>query len=156
MATTPLLSDVMLEVLAEAVHKAYCKYHLDNKGEEYWTKGDYSLLDEATKQIDRETVIAVMIALGDYESDAMTFGHAIEAMKQGKKVARSRWNGKGMFIYHVPAQTYETTTEIGKDLYGKRADCGAYISMKPASGPLVIGWLASQTDILAEDWQVVE
>lgn len=52
-------SEVM-EVLAEAVHKAYCQYYLKNKGKEYWTKGDYSLLDESTKQIDRETVQAVI------------------------------------------------------------------------------------------------
>lgn len=50
----------LIEKCAEAVHKAYCKYYLKNKGVEYWTKGDYSLLDEATKQIDRETVKAVL------------------------------------------------------------------------------------------------
>ena len=51
-------TDILLEKCAEAVHKAYCKYHLKNKGTEYWTKGDYTLLDEKTKQIDRETVKA--------------------------------------------------------------------------------------------------
>ena len=49
----------LLEKCSEAVHKAYCNYHLENKGVEYWTKGDYLLLDEPTKQIDRETVKAV-------------------------------------------------------------------------------------------------
>jgi hypothetical protein len=53
-----------MEVLAEAVHKSYCDYYkTNNDGEEYWTKGDYSLLDEPTKQIDRETVKAVLNAL---------------------------------------------------------------------------------------------
>lgn len=49
----------LIEKCSEAVHKAYCNYHLINKGFEYWTKGDYYLLDEKTKQIDRETVKAV-------------------------------------------------------------------------------------------------
>ena len=51
--------EALLEKCSEAVHKAYCNYYLKNKGEAYWTKGDYSLLDEPTKQIDRETVKAV-------------------------------------------------------------------------------------------------
>jgi len=53
----------LLEKCAEAVHRAYCACHLKNKGDEYWTKGDYSLLDEPTKQIDRETVKAVFKVL---------------------------------------------------------------------------------------------
>jgi len=53
----------LLEECAEAVHKSYWAYHLKNKGEEYWTKGDYSKLDEPTKQIDRETVKAVFNVL---------------------------------------------------------------------------------------------
>jgi hypothetical protein len=87
---------------------------------------------------------------------AMTFGHAIEAMKQGKKVARAGWNGKDMFIYHVPADNYKTQTGIAREAFGEDVDCGAYICMKPASGPLVIGWLASQTDMLSDDWQILE
>ena len=41
------------EELSEKIHKVYCKYHLEVRGEEYWTKGDYSLLDEPTKDADR-------------------------------------------------------------------------------------------------------
>ena len=51
------------EKLAEVVHKAYCKEYERKKGEQYWTKGDYSLLDEATKDFDRATVNAVLVAL---------------------------------------------------------------------------------------------
>ncbi|KKL85359.1 hypothetical protein LCGC14_1955550 [marine sediment metagenome] len=60
-------TDELLEKCSEAVHKAYCTYHLKNKGEAYWTKGDYSLLDEPTKQIDRETVLAVFKVLKEYD-----------------------------------------------------------------------------------------
>ena len=56
-------SKKLLEKCAEAVHKACCNYYLKNKGKEYWTKGDYSLLDEPTKQIDRETVKAIFRVL---------------------------------------------------------------------------------------------
>jgi hypothetical protein len=53
-----------MEPLAEAVHKAYCDYYVKNNDcDEYWTKGDYSLLNEDTKQIDRETVLAVLGAI---------------------------------------------------------------------------------------------
>jgi hypothetical protein len=53
----------LLERCAEAVHKAYCAYYLKSKGVDYWTKGNYLLLDEPTKQIDRETVKAVFDVL---------------------------------------------------------------------------------------------
>ncbi len=59
------ITNELLEKCAEAVHRVYCDYHLKSKGEEYWTKGDYSLLDEPTKQIDRETVKAVLEVLKD-------------------------------------------------------------------------------------------
>ena len=52
-----------VESICEKVHKAYCKYHLENKGTEYWTKGDYSLLTEEDKEYDRRTVRAVLDAL---------------------------------------------------------------------------------------------
>ena len=49
-----------LEEVAKRVHKAYCQYCIDVKGEEYWTKGDYSLLPEKVKEADRYTVRAVL------------------------------------------------------------------------------------------------
>jgi len=52
-----------IEIICEKVHKAYCKYHLENKGTEYWTKGDYSKLTEEGKEYDRRTVRAVLDAL---------------------------------------------------------------------------------------------
>lgn len=56
-----------IELLAEKVHQAYCQYQIDVKGKEYWTKGDYSQLDEETKEADRYTVRAVLKALNDEE-----------------------------------------------------------------------------------------
>lgn len=88
----------------------------------------------------------------------LTFGQAIEALKIGKKVARSGWNGKGMFLYYVPAGAYTPTTKAGQDVCDElrttAVPYGAYIAMKTAQEN-VVPWLASQTDVLAEDWEVV-
>ena len=52
--------EIDMEILAAAVHDAYCRYYVKTHNKEYWTKGDYRLLDEETKEIDRETVRAVL------------------------------------------------------------------------------------------------
>ena len=90
------------------------------------------------------------------ETSGMNFGLAIEAAKKGKKIARRGWNGKGMFLYHVPAATYPPATDVAKKAFGgEDVPYGAYIAMKTAQGN-VVPWLASQTDMLADDWYIVE
>lgn len=87
---------------------------------------------------------------------ALSFGHALVALQAGKAVARAGWNGKGMFLYHVGANAYPPQTEIAKAAFGgENVPYGAYIAMKTAQGN-VVPWLASQTDVLANDWQIVE
>ena len=89
-------------------------------------------------------------------TDGMNFGLAIEAAKMGKKIAREGWNGKGMFLYHVPAAAYPPSTEVAKEAFcGSDVPYGAYIAMKTAQGN-VVPWLASQTDMLSDDWKIVE
>jgi len=91
----------------------------------------------------------------------MNFGQAIEAIKEGKKVARNGWNGKGMFIYLVRGADIERDNlrnEADKHIsreYGL-VKINSHVDMKAADGSIVVGWLASQTDMLAEDWEVVE
>ena len=97
--------------------------------------------------------------------DGMTFGMAIEAMKRGAKVARKGWNGKGMWLC-VPLcdgqKEVHATVIWGKPnaeyalQNGGTAKAMPYVTMKTADGAIVMGWLASQTDMLAEDWAVVE
>jgi len=87
---------------------------------------------------------------------AMSFGHAIEALKAGQKVCRAGWNGKGMFLFLVPASHFEVRYPhlLGVIPEGTKVDYWGHIDMKAADGK--IGpWLASQTDMLANDWQVV-
>lgn len=68
----------------------------------------------------------------------MNFGQAIERLKSGQRVYRSGWNGKGMWL---ALQTPDANSKMSLP----------YIYMKTADGKLV-PWLASQTDVLAEDW----
>ena len=82
----------------------------------------------------------------------MDFSEALRELKSGNKVARQGWNGKGMYLFLSPSlgcQMYKQFT--GKDIN----DMQPFIVMSTADGTLV-PWLASQTDLLAEDWMLVE
>lgn len=87
----------------------------------------------------------------------MNFGDILKELKNNKVVARKGWNGKGMFIYLVGPGRYTPCTSIAEKLVGEdgKVEYAPYIAMKTAQG-YVVPWLASQTDILAEDWEVVE
>lgn len=90
--------------------------------------------------------------------DRMTFGLAIEALKQGHKVARSGWNGKGMWLVLVHPKDDLTEHRREYAIFGMTSEVGPclpWIGMKTADNKFV-PWLASQTDILAEDWGIVE
>lgn len=82
--------------------------------------------------------------------DGMDFGMAIAAMKLGNKVARKGWNGKGMWLMLVPADLADKVAFQYAAL-----DALPWIGMKTADDKFV-PWLASQTDMLAEDWVVIE
>lgn len=80
-------------------------------------------------------------------------GAAVILMLSGHKVARSGWNGKDMFVYHVGANAYPAQSKAAKEHFGDDAlvPYGAYVAMKTAEGT-VVPWLCSQTDLLANDW----
>lgn len=86
------------------------------------------------------------------EGGHLTFGEAIEALKAGERVRRLGWNGKGMFLFRIAgdgdpgAWTY---TDGKQDNYPLLP----FIAMKTAGGD-VVPWLASQTDMLSDDWEV--
>jgi hypothetical protein len=103
----------------------------------------------------------------------MDFGEAIKVLKSGGRVRRAGWNGKGMWLaltegsvlHRHPSSEGDATGWAGRlsgaaKWLGLRENpdvirIGAHIDMRAADGSLVIGWLASQTDMLAEDWEVV-
>jgi hypothetical protein len=87
----------------------------------------------------------------------MNFGEAIERLKAGKKVCRTGWNGKSMWLYLVPGSTFQVSE--GRPLaahlpLGTTVNYQSHIDMKTAQDTHV-PWLASQGDMLAEDWQIV-
>ena len=86
----------------------------------------------------------------------MDFGQALTALKAGKKVARSGWNGKGMFLFLVPGSQFAVNRPPLNTIYpeGTIIDYHAHIDMKTAQG-YIVPWLASQSDVLAEDWEIV-
>lgn len=93
----------------------------------------------------------------------MNFGQAIDALKAGSKVARQGWNGKGMWLILVPgteeAQLREGTPYQAA-LNQNSCEILPHIDMWTinASGrrAMLPGWLASQSDMLADDWVIVE
>lgn len=86
----------------------------------------------------------------------MNFGEALNYLKMGRTVARRGWNGKGMFLYLVPGSLFEVNRAPLLGIYPKGIpiDYRSHIDMKTADGSHV-PWVASQTDILAEDWEIV-
>lgn len=87
----------------------------------------------------------------------MNFGEALLCLKSNRRVARKGWNGKNMFIYLVPGSTFKVDRPPLLGIYpeGHEINYLPHIDMKTAGGECV-PWLASQTDILADDWETAE
>lgn len=90
------------------------------------------------------------------------FSHALKLLKNGARIARTGWNGKGMWLTLSPGGTvpYEqlwapNNRAFAEKQPGGRVQVLPYITMKTADDKIV-PWLASQTDLLAEDWEEVE
>lgn len=93
------------------------------------------------------------------QTDCMSFGLAIEAMKKGFRVARHGWNGKNMSVAYqkgypdgIPCN--KNTAEAWGMQEGELFKCRPYMQMRCADGTFQM-WLASQSDILADDWYIV-
>lgn len=149
------------------------------------TRGDYNKyrgwkLPE-NENPDDEGYLVVYVDSDNYESwspkdvferayrscvEGMTFGGALELLKMGFRVARKGWNGKGMFIYMQDGSYpyfYQLKDSVQKKLLETncadsdgKVNINPHIDMKAADGSIVIGWVASQTDMLSNDWIVVE
>lgn len=84
------------------------------------------------------------------------FGQAVALLKNGYKVAREGWNGKGMFLFLVPGSTFKVNRAPLMGIYpeGTEINYRSHIDMRTVDGEIV-PWVASQTDVLAEDWVLV-
>jgi hypothetical protein len=154
---------------------------LDEKAAEYSAKLCNQTGNYTKGEIETAYVIGSVESAELISGEPGTFGQAIASMQRGNLVTRQGWNGKGMFIFMRPAdelhvsfvaKDIKSLPQKVKDYYYQ--DCvdengepinlssddvvkfTAYICMKAADGTIVNGWLASQSDMLANDWMIVE
>lgn len=85
----------------------------------------------------------------------MNFGEALQALKDGKRVERTGWNGRGLFLYYVPGGEFPALTDVAKKYIGETVKYNPYIAIKQADNT-VSTWSPSIGDSVAEDWQIVE
>lgn len=86
----------------------------------------------------------------------MNFSDALTEIKRGHRLQRAGWNGKGMFVFLVAGSVFTVNREPLLSILGEGTEVTyhPHIDMRTADGSIV-PWLASQTDIMAEDWQIV-
>lgn len=86
----------------------------------------------------------------------LSFGLALDAMKLGFAVARTGWNGKNMCIFLTKGRSVPNNKERSFVYFdGENVQLADHIDMRAADGSYVSGWLASQTDMLSEDWMIL-
>lgn len=95
----------------------------------------------------------------------MRFGEALAHARKGRKIARRGWNGKGMYVYLkpgriIPLEMWQVTMPSEKPTEEEKKKgyvvVNPHLDMVNAQGERIIGWLASQTDMLADDWYVFD
>lgn len=94
----------------------------------------------------------------------ISFGHAVTAAKEGYKIARKGWNGKGMWVIYNPGSNGETHAMFDGSVYKKHGvdECeilphfDMYTVNSEGRRAMLPGWLASQSDIDSDDWIVVD
>lgn len=90
-------------------------------------------------------------------NEQMNFSQALELIKEGKKMARAGWNGKDMFVFLVAGSEFEVNRAPLNAIYpeGTKVSYRPHIDMRAADGTIGV-WLASTSDILSDDWYIVE
>lgn len=85
------------------------------------------------------------------------FGWALEMLKEGKKVRRAGWNGKGQWVCYMPPFTVENPNERTQ-AHGitEAFECGGYCVLWNSQGVWQPGWVPSQGDLFATDWELAE
>ena len=92
----------------------------------------------------------------------MAFGQALDALKLGKRIAREGWNEKGMWLFLLPAGkvplrvVHDPALRSVVEANGGEIEALASIRMKTADTKILTGWLASQTDMLTDDWAILD
>lgn len=106
--------------------------------------------------LDFPSAVPTVAAGGPFSEGFMNFEEALAALKDGKRVARTGWNGKGMFLFLVAGSNFRVNREPLLSIMGEGAEVTyrPHIDMRTADGSVCV-WTASQTDILANDWGIV-
>lgn len=88
-------------------------------------------------------------------TDGMNFGLALEAAKMGYRIARKGWNGKRMYVFLAKEPDFHTEADLSEfnDAWVESGDC---LGLRTAQGSFQLGWLASQSDMLSDDWYIVD
>lgn len=134
------------EIAGKVLNRPICTENADSEGNGYLVKYPDGYLSWSPKEQFDEAYRSI---------SWLTFGLAVEALKKGHKVARAGWNGKGMWLIYIPDdQWYCSGNTMFLDNFKGIKGC-PWIGMKTADDKFV-PWLASQTDVLAEDWVIIE
>lgn len=97
------------------------------------------------------------------QEEVMDFGVALMNLKEGRRAARKGWNGKGMYVFLATDVSFHTKADLGEFNSEHSEECselnsvevGDMLVLRTAQGALQPGWLASQADMLAEDWVIL-
>ena len=85
----------------------------------------------------------------------MNFGEALEAVKKGYAISRTGWNGRGQFVYLISARDLQTGLKYGYGEYEGEPVFTDVLAIRTTNNKIQVGWLASQSDMLANDWRIV-
>ena len=154
-------------VSRKTMASAYHEYrHTGRDGRVHFTPDPVPLLEGETLESGyRVTVLPFVADSGIWEPkdtfeevfveiDGMDFGLAIEAAKMGRKIARKGWNGKSQYVELATNISY--VNAAGETVNADHAAIGNKALAFVGTSGVQIGWLASQADMLAEDWYIVE
>ena len=105
--------------------------------------------------VDHRAELAKHFNLWAARGGKVDFPDALRLIKKGERMCRAGWNGKAMFIFLVPGSRFKVSRAPLLGIYpeGTEIEYHAHIDMKTAQG-YVVPWLASQADLLAEDWEI--
>lgn len=89
------------------------------------------------------------------KTEGLNFGEAIAAVKGGLRVARAGWNGKGMYVFLAEVLEIHTDADLS-EFADQDVEISDLLVLRTAQKTLQPGWLATQSDILAEDWYILD
>ena len=117
--------------------------------------GDWEIVEKNAPAVPEADQTCGCCADEPVHDDGFCFSEALYRLKHGQKVARKGWNGKGMFLFLADNIEFHTDADLSCVRHLEGELTLPAIVMKTADDQFCVGWLASQTDLLADDWQIV-